>query len=144
MQGYPISRTTSTDGRFVYTLYQNPGGYPFVHALDTKRGVAHCVGLPWKGAQNAVYNMRLSLRANDRVLAVHWLSGRPWLTVDTNTWRIAQDRRAGFPWLGSGAGAGTVVAVGGAFLLRSRRRRGEELEQELAELLGLSQREVVV
>jgi hypothetical protein len=144
MQGYPISRTTSTDGRFVYTLYQNPGGYPFVHALDTKRGVAHCVGLPWKGAQNAVYNMRLSLRANDRVLAVHWLSGRPWLTVDTNTWRITQDRRAGFPWLGIGAGAGTVVAVGGAFLLRSRRRRGEELEQELAELLGLSQREVVV
>jgi hypothetical protein len=75
---------------------------------------------------------------------VHWLSGRPWLTVGTSTWRLAQDRRAGLPWLGIGAGAGTILAAAGAFLLRRRRRRGEELEQELAELLGLAQREVVV
>ena len=27
-----------------------PGGYPFVHALDTVRGVAHCIGLPWTAA----------------------------------------------------------------------------------------------
>jgi hypothetical protein len=144
MQGNPISRARSADGRWVYTLYQNPGGYPFVHALDTIRGVAHCVGLPWTGGQNAVYNMRLSLQGDDRTLAVHWLSGRPWLTVDTKTFRIARDHRDGLPWLGIGAGGATLVAAAGAFLLRRRRRRGEELEQELAELLGLSQREVVV
>src|SRR5205085_2238306 len=38
MQGAPLARATSANGRFVYTLYQNPGGYPFVHALDTARG----------------------------------------------------------------------------------------------------------
>ena len=38
MQGWPTARATTADGRWVYTLYSNPGGYPFVHALDTVRG----------------------------------------------------------------------------------------------------------
>jgi hypothetical protein len=144
MQGSPVSRARSADGRWVYTLYQNPGGYPFVHALDTVRGVAHCIGLPWMGSQNAVYNMRLSLRSDDSTLAVHWLSGRPWLAVETETWKIAQDHRPGLPWLGIGASGAAVIAAAGVLLLRRRRRRAEELEQELGELLGLPQREVVV
>jgi hypothetical protein len=144
MQGYPMARTTSADGRWVYTLYQNPGGYPFVHALDTKRGVAHCIGLPWKGSQNGFYNLRLSLRSNDRTLAVHWLSGRPWLSVDTSTWKVAQDHRAGLPWPGIGAGCAAALAAAAAFLLLRRRRRAEELDQELSELLRLPEREVVV
>ena len=44
MQGFPAKRTASKDGRWVYTMYANPNGYPFVHALDTVNGVAHCVG----------------------------------------------------------------------------------------------------
>jgi hypothetical protein len=144
MQGYPMARTTSADGRWVYTLYQNPGGYPFVHALDTNRGVAHCIGLPWRGSQNGFYNIRLSLRSNDRTLAVHWLSGRPWLAVDTGTWKVSQDHRAGVPWLGIGAGCAAVLAAAAAFLLLRRRRRAEELDQELSELLRLQEREVVV
>ena len=136
MQGYPMARTTSAGGRWVYTLYQNPGGYPFVHALDTVRGVAHCVGLPWHGSQNGFYNLRLSLRDHDRSLAVHWLSGRPWLTVDTRTWAVAADRRAGLPWLAIGSGGAAVLLGGAALLLaRRRRRRAAALEQGLAELL---------
>lgn len=137
MQGYPMARTTSADGRWVYTLYQNSGGYPFVHALDTVRGVAHCIGLPWHGSQNGFYNMRLSLRNNGRTLAVHWLSGRPWLAVDTSTWRISHDHRAGPPWLGIGAGGAATLAGAAALLLLRRRRRAEALEQELSVLLRL-------
>lgn len=96
MQGYPVDRATSRDGRYVYTLYSNPGGYPFVHALDTVRGVAHCIGLPWTGGDNAVYNMRLTLHGNS--LAVHWLSGKPWYRMSTTTWRLAPDGGGGFPW----------------------------------------------
>src|SRR5436305_470604 len=44
MQGSAMTRTTSPDGRWVYTLYYNPGGYPFVHALATVRGVAPRIG----------------------------------------------------------------------------------------------------
>jgi hypothetical protein len=35
MEGFAVTRTTSADGRWVYTLFMRPGGYPFVHALDT-------------------------------------------------------------------------------------------------------------
>src|ERR671934_2612188 len=52
MNGMPLTRATSADGRWVYTFYANPGGYPFVHALDTVQGVAHCIGIPWKHSQN--------------------------------------------------------------------------------------------
>jgi hypothetical protein len=140
MQGYPMARATSTGGRWVYTLYQNPGGYPFVHALDTVRGVAHCIGLPWHGDQNGFYNMRLSLRDRDRSLAVHWLSGRPWLRVDTKTWALAPDRRAGLPWLGIGSGGAAVLLAGAGLFLARRRRRAAELEQGLAELLRTDSR----
>jgi len=95
MHGWPVTRTTSADGRWVYTLYENPGGYPFVHALDTVRGVAHCVGIPMRN-QNAIYNLQLALHG--RRLAVHWRSGRPFLDVDTTTWRVTPSHGGGFPW----------------------------------------------
>lgn len=98
MQGDAMTRTTSADGRWVYTLYANTGGYPFIHALDTVRGTAHCIGLPWKSAdQNAMANVALTLHGSR--LAVHWQSGRPWLNLDTRTWRVTAARRGGFPWL---------------------------------------------
>jgi hypothetical protein len=145
MQGYSTSRVTSANGRWVYTLYDNPGGFPFVHALDTVRGVAHCIGLPWFGSETGVYNLRLELRNGDRTLAVHWLSGRPWLAVSTSTWRMSPDRR-GFPWLrvavGGVAGAGILGA--GALLLLRRRGRRQEFQEELGDLLGRAEREVMV
>jgi hypothetical protein len=144
MKGYPVSRATSSSGRWVYTLYQNPGGFPFVHALDTVRGVAHCIGLPWRGSQNGFYNLRLSLRDRDRTLVVHWLSGRPWFAVSTDTWRVSLDRRAGFPWVEAGLGVGGAAMLAAAALVLSRRRRREEFEHELVDLLRLPEREVVV
>ena len=89
MQGWAVDRTATTDGRWVYTLYANPGGFPFVHALDTVRGVAHCIGLPWtKADQNPVYNFKLSLK--DGSLLVHTSDGTVWKTVDTKTWHISR------------------------------------------------------
>jgi hypothetical protein len=121
MQGFPVTRTTSADGRWVYTLYQNPGGYAFIHALDTVRGVAHCVGLPVAGnAQNALYNVVLSLHG--KRLAVHWKSGRPWYELDTVTWRVSPAPK-GFPWLWLALGVGGACALCAAAALALRRRR---------------------
>jgi hypothetical protein len=87
MQGLPVSRTTSTDGRWVYTLYANPGGYAFVHALDTVNRSAHCVGVPWKGDENRQWDMRLGLR-DDGTLGINWQSGAPYVAIDLASWKI--------------------------------------------------------
>jgi hypothetical protein len=45
MQGLPVTRTMSPDGRWAYTLYAKPSGAPFIHALDTERRTAACIDL---------------------------------------------------------------------------------------------------
>ena len=134
MSGYAMTRTTSADGRWVYTLYQKPNGEPFVHALDTVRAAAYCIDLP---KNHGLYNIALSLRNGGRTLAVHWRSGRPWLNVAVGTWGISYPR-AGFPWAwtGAGIGAGLMLLSAGALLLR--RRRGEELQEHARKELGLA------
>jgi hypothetical protein len=124
MQGDALTRTTSADGRWVYTLYDNYGGYPFIHALDTVRGVAHCVGIPWKSTtnQSALMNVRLTLHGSR--LAVHWQSGRSWLNVDTKTWRVTPATGARFPWLWLGVGLGLAAALAVVLLRRPRFAKG--------------------
>jgi hypothetical protein len=128
MAGWPVTRATSADGRWVYTLYARPGGTPFVHALDTARGVAHCIGIPWRSEnQNPLWRLRMSVRAGGRTLSLRWPSGREFLAVTRGTWRISRPAAAradsGFPWWMPG------VAAAGALLLltaygRARRRVG--------------------
>jgi hypothetical protein len=111
MQGDALTRTTSASGRWVYTLYDNYGGYPFIHALDTVRGVAHCIGLPWKSTTNQTGLMNVKLTLHGSRLAVHWRSGRPWLNVDTKTWRVTPATGVRFPWLWLGIGLGLAAAL---------------------------------
>ena len=119
MQGDALTRTVSPGGRWVYTLYDNPGGYPFIHALDTVRGLAHCIGLPWRSTDQAAL-ANLVLGVQGRRLAVHWRSGRPWLNVDTHTWRVTPAHGGGgFPWLWLGVG----LAAAAAGLVAARRLR---------------------
>jgi hypothetical protein len=134
MAGYAMTRTTSADGRWVYTLYQKPSGEPFVHALDTVGAAAYCIDLP---ANRGLYNIVLSPRNGGRTLAVHWRSGRPWLQVAVGTWEISYPR-AGFPWAWAGAAIGGALAllVAGALLLR--RRRSKEVEQHAGQEIGLA------
>ena len=129
MDGFPVSRATSPGGRWVYTLYQSGGnGYPFVHALDTVRGVAHCIGLPMTGG---LWNLKLSLHGSR--LAVHWLSGRPWKNVNTTTWAVTPAHKGGFPWWTL-----AFLAVLPLGYLARRRRRQADIDQELAVLLAES------
>jgi hypothetical protein len=131
MEGSPLTRTTSGGGRWVYTLYSRPGGYPFVHALDTVRGVAHCIGLPWTGDQAALVNARLRVSNGGKTLAVHWKSGRPWLEVNTGNWRIAHVQPGSFPWAWvlAGVGGGIVLLLAlGVFGLARRRTEQDQRE----------------
>jgi hypothetical protein len=122
MNGYPVTRAVSADGRWVYTLYENGGnGYPFIHALDTVRGVAHCIGLPLtQGETNGVYNVVLALRG--KTLVAHWRSGRPLLKVDTASWRVTRVTGGGFPWLWLAVGVSLLLCASSMFWWLGRGR----------------------
>jgi hypothetical protein len=88
MQGFPATRTTTKNGRWVYTLYDNPGGYPFVHALDTVNAVAHCVGFASPRDQNGVFNYFLVLKGSK--LQIRSRSGIVWRVIDLKNWRVSK------------------------------------------------------
>ena len=88
MQGWPAARVVTPSGRWVYTLYSNPGGFPFVHALDTVKGVAHCVGIAWHGDQNQLLRYRLALAGNR--LLVRRPDGTLYRAIDRTTWAVRQ------------------------------------------------------
>lgn len=84
MAGAPISRVTSPDGRWAYTLYsgQGPrrgraewGHEPFVHALDTVAKRAVCIDLPQLAGRRNPFALALRMNRSGRSLSV--LDGHP-------------------------------------------------------------------
>ncbi|HYI75761.1 MAG TPA: hypothetical protein VEW90_10865 [Gaiellaceae bacterium] len=61
MGGEPVTRASTADGRWAYTLYARKGA-PFVHALDTTKRAAFCIDLPLRMAQNEQMRLRVKLR----------------------------------------------------------------------------------
>jgi hypothetical protein len=118
MQGFPLARVTSPEGRMAYTFYANPGGYPFIHALDTVHGTAHCIGVPWRGSQDGVSKLRLTLDGNH--LRLGWPGGRTYISVDTATYRLSRPATAGgeFPWWALAVGGSILLAVLGGGIAR--------------------------
>jgi len=91
MQGWAVSRAESSNGRWAYTLYANPGGTPFVHALDTVKGVAHCVGIPWEPTdsnQSEIFSAHLTLAGTK--LAVRMQGGSVYRFISTKNWKVSK------------------------------------------------------
>jgi hypothetical protein len=88
MHGAPVSRTATGDGRWVYTLYQQGGNYPFVHALDAEHATAVCIGIPWDWAdERGIGTARLRIRGNSLVVYDR-RSDRARYTMDRTTFRV--------------------------------------------------------
>jgi hypothetical protein len=90
MQGSPVTRASSRDGVWAYTLYARPAGKPFVHALDTRRAQAFCIDLPWQADQSALQNVKMTAGAGR--LVIHDGAGRL-ASVDTRSWKVKSYRR---------------------------------------------------
>ena len=88
MAGYPMARATSADGVWVYTLYRNDAGSPFVHALDARNAAAVCIDLPWQGSQDRLSDARLALSADGKSLVLRYASGKEAAAIDTTTFRV--------------------------------------------------------
>ena len=129
MRGYPVSRVTSADGRYAYTLYGSYNGesIPFVHVLDTVAGAAHCVDLDELGGNQAINSFTLR-RQSDGDVAVT-LGGTPWLVVERASFRVVEPgekpavSHGGISWAPLGAGAAALVGFVAISLRLIRRRR---------------------
>ena len=142
MAGLPITRQTTADGRWAYTLYDGSGKEPFVHALDTVNGEAHCIDLELLAGRQDLYDLRLGLGPGDSGLAV--LHGAEKLTViDTSDFEPvaaktvtpdAVEKSSGFRWpLAVLSAAGVFLLAGAAFVLwRPRRGRSRATNDALA------------
>jgi len=102
MEGQPISRVTSPDARWAYTLYTDhqKGQYelahePFIHALDTVAGRAVCIDLPQLEGRPNRFLLRLRVAREGRELEVFAKAqardrppSPPLLAVDTRDFEV--------------------------------------------------------
>ena len=86
MQGAPISRVTSQNGSWAYTLYGG-SGKTFIHALDTMHAGAVCIDLPWKIQPKRLFEFRIR-RAGDGHLIVRGPRGRTLAVVNQDNLHV--------------------------------------------------------
>jgi hypothetical protein len=92
MQGSPVTRVASRDGRWAYTLYTG-SRERFLHALDTVNGHAVCVDLPQLVDLREPFQLRLKLTDGGRTIAVHSRDRKdagaaPLLEIDTGSFQV--------------------------------------------------------
>jgi hypothetical protein len=89
MNGYPVARTSSAAGDWVYTLYRKQSGGLFVHALNAKSAYAFCIDFAWNGGSDEdIWQLQLSLAESEHTLTVLMPSGGTAARVDTQTFAV--------------------------------------------------------
>jgi hypothetical protein len=131
MRGAPLTRATSPDGRWAYTLYDGAGGTPFVHALDTKMKRARCIDMPMLIGRRDLWQLKLDVSRGGRLLAVRSAAKTVGL-VNTRTfaaWRpkppVAQSGGGTSKTWPIAGGIAFVALLGALFGLRRLRPRPE-------------------
>jgi hypothetical protein len=93
MSGTATNAVATRDGRWLLTLYAKGDGSSFVHALDLRSGIAHCIDLPLKGDYGTVWATALTLSPDEqRLYLASPLLGRI-TTVDMRTLEVSSVRR---------------------------------------------------
>jgi len=134
MYGVPVTRVTSADGRWAYTLYDSRE-HPFVHALDTSGRTAACIDLDdVRKAWGATLELRGPRDPGGPRLDVVGRGERILASIDTRSNRVIEPavapskdpepEDAGMSWLP------VAAPIAGLFLLAaalSRRRASRPL-----------------
>jgi hypothetical protein len=124
MGGSPLTRATSQNGRWAYTLYDGAGKTPFVHALDTSTRSARCIDLDALAGAD-LSRLRLNVDAATDTLTVN-NGQRPVVVIDTRSFLTSSpsSEPAAFPWKPvAGSSAAALAAAGALFLVLVRRRQ---------------------
>jgi DNA-binding beta-propeller fold protein YncE len=142
MRGSPLTRTTSPDGRWAYTLYDGAGKTPFVHALDTSRREARCIDLPMLVLGGGPLHLTVAPNAAKLTVSTR---GRTVAVIDTSTFQASRpdeptanhvrpaNGRARGSLVYGGAALATILAASTILAaLRRRRRRPPAPESRTA------------
>jgi hypothetical protein len=138
MSGQALTRTSSADGNWVYTLYDGAGHEPFIHALSTVDTFTVCIDL--EALEGRPDLDTLSLALDDNTLAVKTGSGTPIVNVDTETFEVTEapavpatrspttpraqaDTPEDIPWLPIGALLATLAAAATVLLIQRKARQ---------------------
>jgi DNA-binding beta-propeller fold protein YncE len=91
MGGMPVTRASSPDGRWAYTLYSG-SEHPFIHALDTNGRTARCIDLDQLSGRDDIFQLKLRMAAaGGRVDVVS--ETKPLLSVNTRTFAVSTPAR---------------------------------------------------
>jgi hypothetical protein len=119
MSGLAQGAVATRDGRWLLTLYLKANGTTFLHALDLRTGLAHCIDLPLRGTPSTVGLTALTLSPDERRLYL----ASPFLgrvtTVDLDALRVsrvARFRRLPEAQLSSSVGPSAAVTPNGRML----------------------------
>jgi DNA-binding beta-propeller fold protein YncE len=139
MQGTPVTRAVSPDGRWAYTLYEGYDNGSFVHALDTKGSRAVCIDVDALSSFKTLRGFGLEADSDGSALTIadH---GSPVAAIDPKTFAVttpaqssSDGNRLGWGLLLASAAA-LLAALGLAF--GYRRRRSAAVEPDWAALAG--------
>jgi hypothetical protein len=93
MSGIATNAVATRDGRWLLTLYAKGDGSSFVHALDLRSGIAHCIDLPLKGDYATALAAALALSPDEqRLYLASPLLGRV-TTVDMRELKVTSVSR---------------------------------------------------
>lgn len=88
MRGFALTRATTENGRWEYTLYDGGGSHPFVHALDTVGRKALCLDLDVLEGDSNLGNLRLQPDPGGQI-TVHY-RGIPMAFIDRETRQVSE------------------------------------------------------
>jgi hypothetical protein len=93
MSGTAMNAVDSRSGRWLLTLYLKADGSTFVHALDLRAGIAHCIDLPLTGDFGSVGATALTLSPDgQRLYLASPLLGQV-TTIDLRRLRVSRVAR---------------------------------------------------
>jgi hypothetical protein len=112
MSGQAQSAVETRDGSWLYTLYWKLDGETFVHALDLKTGLAHCIDLPLRGGLATAGVTSLTLSPDERRLYLASPLAGSVTTVDLDRLETASTTRfRAVPTSGFMYGIGPSAAI---------------------------------
>ena len=140
MRGFPMTRATSPDGVWEYTLYDGAGKTPFVHALNTEEASAVCINLPQLEEARNLTKVDLDVSADGATVDVlSGLKGERVAQISTGSWDVLEPSSAGVIATDGdgGFGAWWALPIFGLGLLafgllgrRFRQRRSAQLPSD--------------